>query len=141
MWTRRGVIISLAIVFGMILGLSDGNCAEPKQLGPDPQQWEKLVDKGIEYLRNAQAPDGSWSAKQPMGVTGVVLTGLLRTGKVKAEDPMAAKGLSYIESLVNEKAGHIAGKSPAVGLQNYVTSVNVMALVEAKREDKCSSTP
>jgi squalene-hopene/tetraprenyl-beta-curcumene cyclase len=49
---------------------------------------------------------------------------------------MAAKALSYIESLVNEKAGHIAGKSPAVGLQNYVTSVNVMALVEAKREGK-----
>ncbi len=136
MKTRRGLIVCLAIVLGAVLGLSNGNCDEVKRLGPDAQKWEKLVDKGIDYLRNAQAPDGSWSAKQPMGVTGVVLTGLLRTGKVKAEDPMAAKALTYIESLVNEKAGHIAGKSPAVGLQNYVTSVNVMALVEAKREGK-----
>src|SRR6266568_2878825 len=66
MWTRRGVIVFLAIVFGVMLGLSNGNCDEVKPLGPEPQKWERLVDKGIEYLRNAQAPDGSWSAKQPM---------------------------------------------------------------------------
>src|SRR4029077_5806617 len=38
--------------------------------------------------------------------------------------------------LVNPKAGHIAGPDPRVGLQNYVTSVNVMALAAAKRDAK-----
>ncbi len=44
------------------------------------------------------------------------------------------RALKYIESLINPKAGHIAGKDPRVQLQNYVTCVNVQALVEAGRE-------
>src|SRR5262249_4272791 len=55
---------------------------------------------------------------------------------VKPEEEPAAKGLKYIESLVNAKAGHIAGQDPKAGLQNYVTSINVMALAAAKRDDK-----
>jgi squalene-hopene/tetraprenyl-beta-curcumene cyclase len=125
-----------AILAGITLNLSTGKSAEPKPAGPDPKKWDALVDKAIAYLRTSQAEDGSWNAKQPIGVTGVVLTGLLRTGRVQAADPMAAKALSYIESLVNAKEGHIAGKKPPPGLQNYATSVNLMALVEAKRADK-----
>ncbi len=49
---------------------------------------------------------------------------------------MAAKALKFIEGLVNTEKGHIAGKDAKVQLQNYVTSVNVMALVEANRADK-----
>jgi squalene-hopene/tetraprenyl-beta-curcumene cyclase len=136
MKSSRWLTVNAAVISCTLLGLGIAKSGDPKLLGPDPQKWERLVDKGVEFLRTSQNPDGSWSAKQPMGVTGIALTGLLRTGKVKPEDPTAAKALNYIESLVNEKAGHIAGKNPALGLQNYVTSVNVMALVEAKREDK-----
>ncbi len=114
-----------------------GNSAEPaKKLGPDPKKWDEIVDKTIKYLKNTQKEDGSWSDEKSPGVTGIVSTGLLRTGRVSAEDPMVANALRYIESLVNEKAGHIAGKDPAPQLQNYVTSVNLMALVAAKREDR-----
>jgi squalene-hopene/tetraprenyl-beta-curcumene cyclase len=134
--TARWLVISAVILAGMTGSLCVGGRAEPKQLGPDAKKWEALVDKAIDYLKTSQAEDGSWSGKRSPGVTGIVLTGILRTGRVKAEDPVAAKALSYIESLVNAKAGHIAGKDPAPQLQNYVTSVNLMALVEAKREDK-----
>jgi squalene-hopene/tetraprenyl-beta-curcumene cyclase len=41
---------------------------------------------------------------------------------------MVVKAVKYIESLVNPEAGHIAGPGARVQLQNYVTSVNVMAL-------------
>jgi squalene-hopene/tetraprenyl-beta-curcumene cyclase len=136
MKVSRWLVMVLAILSGMFSSFVNGGGAEPKQIGPDPQKWERLVDKGIGFLKTSQSEEGSWGVKQPMGETGVVLTGLLRTGRVKPEDPVAAKALAYIESLVNEKAGHIAGKNPAMGLQNYVTSVNLMALVEAKREDK-----
>jgi squalene-hopene/tetraprenyl-beta-curcumene cyclase len=64
-------------------------------------------------------------------VTGIVVTGLLKTGKVSPKDPMVEKALKYIEGLINPRAGHIAGTDPHVKLQNYVTSINVMALVEA----------
>src|SRR5262249_24637731 len=67
------------------------------------------------------------------GVTGIVLTGVLGTGRVNARDPMVEQGLKYVEGLVNPKAGHIAGKDPHVKLQNYVTCINVMAMVAADR--------
>src|SRR4030095_12284327 len=43
--------------------------------------------------------------------------------------------LKSIEGMVNPKAGHIAGNDAKVQLQNYVTSVNVMAL-RAANSDK-----
>src|SRR5205823_9924350 len=85
-----------------------------------------------------QADDGSWSKAKSPGITGVVLTGALDTGRLKPDDEAAAKALKYVESLVNPKAGHIAGADPKVQLQNYVTSVNVMAL-RASNSDKYRS--
>lgn len=104
--------------------------------GPTKAEWQAAVDKAVAYLKANQKADGSWSTgPQAMGVTGVVVTGLLKTGVSPDAEP-AAKGLTYIEGLVNPKAGHIAGADPRVGLQNYVTSVNVMALAAAKRDSK-----
>src|SRR5947209_4590184 len=105
-----------------------------KAAGPDPAGWNRTVDKAVAYLRKTQAEDGSWSEKQSPGVTGIVLTGLLRTGKVGPRDPMVERGLKYVESLINPRAGHIAGRDPRVQLQNYVTCVNVLALTAADRK-------
>jgi squalene-hopene/tetraprenyl-beta-curcumene cyclase len=99
--------------------------------------WDAVVDKAIAFLKSSQNADGSWGAPpRNRGVTGVIVTGLLQTGKVTPDDPMVAKALKFIESLVEPKAGHIAGKDAALGLQNYVTSINVMALQAANRADK-----
>jgi squalene-hopene/tetraprenyl-beta-curcumene cyclase len=95
--------------------------------------WAQTVDKGVKYLRGSQDDNGGWSTKTNPGVTGVVLTGLLETGRMGPEDPTAARALKFIEGLVNEKDGHIAGQGARVQLQNYVTSVNVMALTAANR--------
>jgi squalene-hopene/tetraprenyl-beta-curcumene cyclase len=125
-----------AVAVGVVLAAVLGRAAEQTRAsGPDPQQWERTVDRAINYLKGAQAENGSWS-KDPAarGVTGVALTGMLKTGKITPQDPTAEKALKYIESLINPKAGHIAGKDPAVGLQNYVTSINVMALCAADRD-------
>src|SRR5206468_3039947 len=80
--------------------------------------------------------DGSWSpAPNNRGVTGIIVTGLLRNGMSPDDEPVA-KGLKFIESLVNEKEGHIAGQGANPGLTNYITSINVMALAAAGREAK-----
>jgi squalene-hopene/tetraprenyl-beta-curcumene cyclase len=101
---------------------------------PAATEWDRVTDKAVAYLKASQSEDGSWSAKTSPGITGVVLTGLLRTGKVTSKDPTAARGLKYVESLINPKAGHIAGRDPKPQLQNYVTSVNVLALTTADRD-------
>jgi squalene-hopene/tetraprenyl-beta-curcumene cyclase len=100
------------------------------------KRWNRSVDRAIDYLRSHQSPDGSWSNDRNPGITGVVVTGLLASGKVGPDDPMIERALKYIESLVNEKDHHIAGKAPVVQLKNYVTSVNVMALTAANRSDR-----
>jgi squalene-hopene/tetraprenyl-beta-curcumene cyclase len=104
--------------------------------GPQSGQWQQTVDKSVAYLKTHQDPGGSWSSERSPGVTGIALTGLLHTGRVTPDDEVAAKALKYIESLINEKAGHIAGADPKPQLLNYVTSINVMALQAADRPDK-----
>jgi squalene-hopene/tetraprenyl-beta-curcumene cyclase len=134
-WISLGVF-TLAGAFT----LDTGTAGQPvRKIGPDPKEWEEVVGKAINYLKGTQEKGGSWSAAKSPGVTGIVLTGLLHTGRVTPQDPVAAKALKYIESLVNSKAGHIAGKDPKVQLQNYVTSVNVLALSAANRADRYKS--
>ncbi|HYV35140.1 MAG TPA: prenyltransferase/squalene oxidase repeat-containing protein [Gemmataceae bacterium] len=100
----------------------------------DAKLWTNTVDKAIAYLKSSQDAKGGWSTDNNPGVTGVALTGLLKTKRVTPNDPVAKKALDYIESLINVEKGHIAGKDPKVQLQNYVTSINLMALVEANND-------
>ncbi|OWK43822.1 prenyltransferase/squalene oxidase repeat-containing protein [Fimbriiglobus ruber] len=118
-----------------ILTLAPASRADDAPAKPTKEQWQAVVDKAAGYLKSTQEDNGGWSTQRNIGVTGVVVTGLLQTGKSPDDEP-AAKGLKYIEGLINPKAGHLAGADPKVGLQNYVTSVNVLALVEAKRDEK-----
>lgn len=97
--------------------------------------WKTTVDKAVANLKATQNSDGSWGkAPTNRGITGVIVTGMLRCG-VSPNDAPVAKALTFIESLVNEKEGHIAGPD-AGGLTNYITSINVMALSAAGREAK-----
>ncbi len=123
--------MALGIVF---LWSTGPGAAQNPRVGPDPKLWDGTVSKAVSYLRATQAEDGSWSKEKSLGITGVVVTGLLQTGKAGPGDPMTARAVKYIESLVNPKAGHIAGRDPKVQLQNYVTSINVMALTAAGRD-------
>src|SRR5262245_4528899 len=110
----------LTATAAMIAGVVAANAA-----GPDPAAWQKSVDSAIGYLKSSQEVGGSWSATRSPGVTGVVVTGILHSGRVKPDETPVARGLAYIESLINEKAGHIAGADPRPQLLNYVTSINV----------------
>jgi squalene-hopene/tetraprenyl-beta-curcumene cyclase len=117
----------------LILALTVGNSRAA-------DDWDAIVDKAITYLRSSQNADGSWGTPpRNRGVTGIVVTGMLQTGKVTPDDPTVAKALKFIESLINTKAGHIAGQDATVQLQNYVTSVNVMALQAANKPEKYKS--
>ena len=126
-WTKTAAIL----ISGLLVAWTSMTNA-----APTGEQWNGVVDKAINYLKASQADDGSWSRDKSPGVTGVVLTGVLSTGKISPEDPLAEKSLRYIESLVNPDAHHIAGKDAHVQLQNYVTSINVMALQAANRDDR-----
>jgi squalene-hopene/tetraprenyl-beta-curcumene cyclase len=95
-----------------------------------------MVAKATAYLKKSQDPNGSWGKEpQNRGVTGIVVTGLIGTG-TRATDAPAAKGVAFIETLVNRQSGHIAGDDAKATLINYTTSINIMALNAADRGDK-----
>src|SRR4051794_39174413 len=109
-------VAALAAVLALIPTAATPARAEPAAAAEQPtkvtmEQWKAVVDKAVAYLKSTQEPAGGWSTKQNPGVTGVVVTGVLLCG-VSADDPPAAKGLEYIESLINPQAGHIAGQDP-----------------------------
>jgi squalene-hopene/tetraprenyl-beta-curcumene cyclase len=133
-WTGAGAVA--AALLGTLTPAQTGE--KPKPPAVDAAKWEAIIGKAISYLKSTQEKNGGWSTSRTPGVTGVVLTGLLRSGRVTANDPMAERALKYIEGLVNPKQKHIAGAGDdvKVQLQNYVTSVNVMALQAANRADK-----
>ena len=110
--------------------------AQDAKVGPDKKTWDTVTQNAAKFLKSTQGKDGGWSTDKSPGVTGIALTGLLKSGQATAQDPVGQKALKYIESLVNPEKKHIAGKDPKNQLLNYVTSINVMALVEAKQGDK-----
>jgi len=131
---RLSAVVAVLLA-AALAALPQGAEAEPTaKRGPDPKDWDHVVDRAVEYLKAHQGADGAWSEDKSPGVSGIALTGMLRTGKVTARDPVAEKALKYIESLINRKEGHIAGKDPKVQLKNYVTCVNVLALQAADRD-------
>ena len=134
---KRSLAILLATFASVspmaVLLLSAGDAAKP---GPNAKTWNAVVDRAVDYLKRNQQDSGGWSTDKTPGVTGVALTGMLRTGRITPKDPVAEKALKYIESLVDPEHKHIAGKGAKVQLQNYVTSINVMALVQANQSEK-----
>lgn len=99
--------------------------------------WDHAVDQAITYLKSTQSAEGTWgTGPVTTGMTGIVVTSLLKTGKVGPDDPAIVKALKYIESLVDEKEGHIAGLNVKSVQANYPTCVNLMALAAADPEGK-----
>ena len=65
----------------------------------EDKTWDATVEKAVAYFRKTQAKDGSWSAKQSPGITGIVVAGLLKTGKVDRKDPMIDKAATKFDRI------------------------------------------
>ncbi len=93
---------------------------------------EELIQKGVAFLRTTQAEDGSFSAQAGVGPTGIVVGGLLEVG-ISPDDPVVAKGLSFLQKAMQEDGGiYTAGGRFA----NYETCVAVMCFAAANNKIK-----
>ena len=88
--------------------------------------------KAISFLRTTQKEDGSWTVANAPGITGLVVTSLLRSG-VPAEDPVTAAGLKYLAGFAQPDGGIYYSKS---NHRNYETCIAVLAFTEANRDGK-----
>ena len=94
----------------------------------EPATAAELAAKAVNFLRPRQA-DGSWSGdrKEP-GITALVVTAMLRSGRVTPDDPAVIKGLAYLERFLGPKGG--LSEAPH---SVYSTSVALMAFHEANK--------
>ena len=85
-----------------------------------------MVKKGLDFLRQSQLPDGSFSTTRGPGITGLLLSSMIASG-LKPGDPMVDKALAYILKSVRDNGGIFAEGSVHA---NYETCLAMSALVK-----------
>ena len=140
-------MIRLLLIFSVLLGFAiaaatgvvfAADAAKPatgKTAGND-RVYENTVNKAIEYFRSkGQSANGSYSAEPSPAITALVTTAILRAGRT-ADDPLVAKSLAYLQTLVRADGGIYAENSKH---QNYETCVSIQCFAAAncdKRYDE-----
>ena len=99
------------------------------------QSVDEMQQKAIQFLEVTQAADGSWTSPDAVGITGLVTTSLLMSGKT-AEDPLVKKGLDFIVASQQPTGGIHAAASRH---QNYETCISMLALTEANKDGRFDS--
>jgi squalene-hopene/tetraprenyl-beta-curcumene cyclase len=92
----------------------------------------ETIKKGVDFLKQAQADDGSFSAASGPGITAIATTAMLRSG-LSPRDPVVAKSLAYLEKYVRDDGGIYADGSR---YKNYETSIAIITFKEANRDGK-----
>jgi len=100
-----------------------------------PATADVLTAKAASFLKSRQKADGSWSSEKGPGITGIVVTALLRSRRATPSEPAITKGLAYLEGFISPKSGGLA-EGPN---SNYVTSIALMAFHEANSQGRYES--
>jgi squalene-hopene/tetraprenyl-beta-curcumene cyclase len=121
-----GIIVSLALWVPIVPAVAAA--AEPV----DAQAYGRSIDRAIQFLRTAQEPEGSYAKYAGPGVTALVTTAVLRTGRAP-EDPLVAKSLKYLEGFVQPDGGVY---QPGAFYRNYETCLALLCFSEANRDHR-----
>ncbi|HEY0982006.1 MULTISPECIES: prenyltransferase/squalene oxidase repeat-containing protein [unclassified Schlesneria] len=91
--------------------------------------------KAINYLKTAQARDGSWTTPMSPAISGLVTYALLESG-VKPDTPEIAKALQHLQTFVQPDGGIYSPKSQHA---NYETSILVLVFRATNQGEKYDS--
>jgi Squalene-hopene cyclase C-terminal domain len=99
---------------------------------PDAAKIAQAINRAADFLKQAQADDGSFSAASGTGVTAIVAAGLLRSGRT-ADDPVVSRALKYLEGNRHDDGGIYQKGS---NHKNYETCLAIIAFQEANRDHR-----
>jgi squalene-hopene/tetraprenyl-beta-curcumene cyclase len=122
------------MVAAMLVATMPRGAAAAEESGQQPAaaKIDETTKRAVDFLRQAQADDGSFSAASGPGITAIVATALLRSG-LTTRDPVVSKALAYIEKHVHDDGGIYADGSR---YKNYETSLSIVCFNEANRDGK-----
>lgn len=93
-------------------------------------QADKLIARGLDYLKTQQKPDGGWASdREPPAITAIVLRGFVRADQYSLEDEFVRKGYDRLLSFQLDDGGIYRDL-----LANYNTAIAVSALAAADHE-------
>lgn len=91
------------------------------------QKLQQSIDKGVEYLKSQQKPDGGWqSEKDPPAITAIVLKAIVETDKYDSKTDFVAKGYQKLLTFQLDSGGIYKDLQG-----NYNTAIAVSALSAA----------
>ena len=102
------------------------------QQAPSPeQQGQKVIDKGLEFLKSRQQPNGSWQAtdRVPPAITALALRGFVNDSRYGPDHPIVKSGF---DALIAQQVAD--GGIYEDLLANYNTAIAVSALAEARQK-------
>jgi squalene-hopene/tetraprenyl-beta-curcumene cyclase len=98
----------------------------------DPAKLDRAVSRAVGFLEQAQADDGSFSASSGPGITAIVASALLRSGRT-VNDPVVDRALKYLEGHAHEDGGIYQEGSR---YKNYETSLAIVCLQQANDDGR-----
>jgi squalene-hopene/tetraprenyl-beta-curcumene cyclase len=131
--SRRRFLAATTAATTLSAGLFNLNALSAAAVA-DPK-IDAMVSKAVEFLAAHQDPNGAFSPRMGVGITALVVSGLLRNGR-SPDDPVVAKALKFLEGAVKPDGGIY---DPRLGYNNYETciAINCFAAANAdKRYDK-----
>ncbi len=99
----------------------------------DAKAYQQAVDRAVNFLRTkAQSPDGSYAQFAGLGVTAIVATAIMRSGRTP-DDPLVARSLKYLQGFVQEDGGIYRS---GTFYRNYEPCLAVLCFAEANRDGR-----
>ncbi len=121
--SRFAVAIPLAVLFAVSVGWA--------QSSPE-QRAQATIDKGLEYLKSQQKPDGGWQGEhEPPGITAIVLRAFVDDAPTyTADTDFVKRGFDKLLSYQLEDGGIYKD-----ALANYNTAIAISALSAANKPE------
>ena len=99
-------------------------------VGPKRSLLKKTRNRAVNYLRNSQADDGSWTTPNAPGISALATAALLENG-LPPDDPTVARALKHLKTFIQKDGGIYYSKS---NHRNYETCISLMAFQLANIE-------
>src|SRR5215213_5999100 len=126
---RSAICLITFVAVVAVAGVDSSFAKDAPASKVDHAKVREAINKAADFLKHAQANDGSFSASSGPGITAIVGAALMRCGR-SPQDPVVAKALKFLEGNVHEDGGIYQKGS---NHKNYETCLAIVCFQEANK--------